>query len=178
MTVRAPWRILGVSEDAGREQVVAAYRRLAMRWHPDRTSERGAQARFQEVQRAYRAMTGENAPEFWRKKMDDMLRRSGVSEGGDTVDGGDGLGGHWRELPAAAMFFVFAGVVSFVLAPPPLGLIALSAAMLLACANYHSGKSARARTAERWFKTGAKGYFIAFCAWMLWRVARALQEGL
>jgi molecular chaperone DnaJ len=49
-----PYRILGVSKDAGRRQIKAAYRVLAKRYHPDRNpSDPDAEERFKEIQWAY-----------------------------------------------------------------------------------------------------------------------------
>ena len=53
---KLPHQVLGISEDATRLQARAAYRRLALRHHPDRNpGDRGAALRFQQVMRAYRS---------------------------------------------------------------------------------------------------------------------------
>lgn len=41
--------VLGVAVDADPETLKAAYRRLALRWHPDKCKEADAKERFQEV---------------------------------------------------------------------------------------------------------------------------------
>ncbi|EHP93129.1 DnaJ C-terminal domain-containing protein [Methylorubrum extorquens] len=49
-----PWAVLGIPCDASRDTAHAAYRRLAMRYHPDRNPEdREAQARFLAVRKAW-----------------------------------------------------------------------------------------------------------------------------
>lgn len=50
---REYYEVLGVPEDATREQVKAVYRRLALRYHPDRNKNPAAQERFKEISRAY-----------------------------------------------------------------------------------------------------------------------------
>ncbi len=59
---RAPrnaYEILGVAPDAGRDEIKAAYRRLAAQYHPDKVQHLGrefqelAAARFREIQQAY-----------------------------------------------------------------------------------------------------------------------------
>lgn len=57
-----PHDVLGISPGAGEEEVRAAYRRLALRWHPDVNREPGADERFRAIRRAYEALSGPNAP--------------------------------------------------------------------------------------------------------------------
>lgn len=44
---------LGVAEDASRDDIKQAYRRLARRWHPDRNLETDTTAEYQEIGEAY-----------------------------------------------------------------------------------------------------------------------------
>jgi hypothetical protein len=55
-------KVLGVSEDASAEQILRAYRKLAMRYHPDRNKSPEAAERFKEVREAYAVLTGKEAP--------------------------------------------------------------------------------------------------------------------
>ncbi|CAM9929828.1 unnamed protein product, partial [Discosporangium mesarthrocarpum] len=53
--------VLGVAVDADPETLKAAYRRLALRWHPDKCQHPDAKERFQEVSVAYtRLVSGES----------------------------------------------------------------------------------------------------------------------
>lgn len=59
-----PYSVLGVSRDAAPAELKRAYRRLAMRWHPDRNSAPEATERFKQIQAAYAqlsAVDDENA---------------------------------------------------------------------------------------------------------------------
>ncbi len=50
--------ILGIGKDAGPEEIKKAYRRLAMRYHPDTSGgDPGAKERFQEINEAYDVLT-------------------------------------------------------------------------------------------------------------------------
>ncbi|XP_038875420.1 chaperone protein DnaJ-like [Benincasa hispida] len=59
------YTILGVGSDSSPEEIRSAYRRLAMRWHPDRWARRRAAptllseatAKFQQIQQAYSVLS-------------------------------------------------------------------------------------------------------------------------
>jgi curved DNA-binding protein len=53
-----PWNTLGVSKDASPEDIKQAYRKLAMKYHPDRG---GDTKKFQEIQTAYADITSGRA---------------------------------------------------------------------------------------------------------------------
>lgn len=75
------YETLGVSRDAGAEQIKKAYRRQAMRYHPDVATEDGAAEKFKQVQEAYDVLSDER-------------KRSIYDRGGDPLGGGrGGMGG-------------------------------------------------------------------------------------
>lgn len=51
------YNILGVSPSATGEEIKKAYRSLAMRYHPDRSSHPGAEIRFNAINRAYELLS-------------------------------------------------------------------------------------------------------------------------
>jgi hypothetical protein len=51
-----PFAILGVQPGASRDEVQAAYRRAAKRWHPDRDASPAAARRMAEVNAAWEAL--------------------------------------------------------------------------------------------------------------------------
>lgn len=58
-----PYAVLGVSRDASRDEIKKAYRREAMKWHPDRSDgSPEAAARFHQAAEAYRILTDRNGP--------------------------------------------------------------------------------------------------------------------
>jgi hypothetical protein len=54
-----PFAVLGVPPGASAEEVAAAYRRLAKRFHPDRSPEHGADRRMAEINAAYDLLRSE-----------------------------------------------------------------------------------------------------------------------
>lgn len=47
------YEILGIERNASEEQIKKAYRQLALKFHPDKNKEPGAEARFKEISHAY-----------------------------------------------------------------------------------------------------------------------------
>ncbi len=47
------YRLLEIPETSSEEEAKKAYRRLAMKWHPDRNKEPGAEAKFKEIKEAF-----------------------------------------------------------------------------------------------------------------------------
>ena len=56
-TKRDYYETLGVSRNAPTEEIKKAFRKLAMRYHPDRNREDGAEARFKEIGEAYEVLS-------------------------------------------------------------------------------------------------------------------------
>ncbi|MDO5500474.1 MAG: molecular chaperone DnaJ [Propionibacteriaceae bacterium] len=69
------YELLGVSRDASAEQIKKAYRRMAMKYHPDVATEDGADAKFKQIQEAYEVLSDER-------------KRSIYDRGGDPLGGG------------------------------------------------------------------------------------------
>lgn len=49
--------ILGVSKSASAQELKAAYRKLALQWHPDRNKSAEAETRFKEINEAYQVLS-------------------------------------------------------------------------------------------------------------------------
>lgn len=55
-------KVLGVADGASAEQIRRAYRKLAMRFHPDRNKSLEAAEKFKQVREAYAVLSGKEKP--------------------------------------------------------------------------------------------------------------------
>ncbi len=80
--------ILGVGRDASADDIKRAYRKLAVKYHPDRNSgDKAAEEKFKEINKAYEALSD---PE--KRKMYDQFGEDGL-KGNPFQGGGTGFGG-------------------------------------------------------------------------------------
>ncbi len=77
-TSRDYYEILGVERGAGAEEIKKAYRKLALKWHPDRNpGNPEAETRFKEAAEAYKILSDPQ-----KRKIYDQYGHQGVREGG------------------------------------------------------------------------------------------------
>ena len=74
------YAILGISRDATPEAIKKAYRKMALRYHPDKNNSPGAEANFKEVAKAYDVLSDES-----KKRIYDHYGEEGP-KGGEGCD--------------------------------------------------------------------------------------------
>jgi len=80
---------LGVNRDASEEDIKKAYRKLAMKHHPDRNSDKGSEDKFKEAKEAYEVLTDAR-----KRKAYDQFGHAGVDpSAGFGAAGARGFGG-------------------------------------------------------------------------------------
>ena len=68
------YSVLGVSETATSEEIKKAYRQAALKWHPDRNKEEGAEQNFKEAAAAYEILSDDG-----KRARYDQIRRYGAT---------------------------------------------------------------------------------------------------
>jgi len=87
MPKRDYYDILGVSKDASQEEIKKAYRKKAMKFHPDRNNENPeAEEKFKEASEAYEVLRDEE-----QRRRYDQFGHQGVNGGGAQGFGGAGV---------------------------------------------------------------------------------------
>ena len=87
------YSILGVSRDATPQQLKSAYRKLAMKWHPDKNhdNQAEAQAKFQEISEAYDVLSDPKKKQIYDQFGEDGLKGGapGAGPGGYSFNSGN-----------------------------------------------------------------------------------------
>uniref|UniRef100_A0A3Q1GJI4 DnaJ heat shock protein family (Hsp40) member B6b n=1 Tax=Acanthochromis polyacanthus TaxID=80966 RepID=A0A3Q1GJI4_9TELE len=90
------YQILGVQKHATQEDIKKAYRKLALKWHPDKNPDNKdeAEKRFKELSEAYEVLSDEN-----KRNIYDRYGKEGLS------GGGGGGGGHYDHFGGSTFTF-------------------------------------------------------------------------
>jgi len=92
MAKRDYYDVLGISKAASADEIKKAYRRLAMRFHPDRNSDDSeAEAKFKEAKEAYEVLSDSDKRSAYDQFGHDAVRGSG-GMGGQGGFGAEGFG--------------------------------------------------------------------------------------
>jgi len=73
-TQRDYYEVLGLGKSASEAEIKSAYRKLALKYHPDRNKEAGATEKFKEISTAYEVLGNSE-----KRKMYDQFGHAGVS---------------------------------------------------------------------------------------------------
>ena len=102
MSKRDYYEVLGVSRDAGDDELKQAFRRLAMKYHPDRNpDESDAEDRFKEAKEAYEILS-----DTQKRGAYDQFGHAGVDA---SVGGGAGFSGGFRDVFDEVFGDIFGG---------------------------------------------------------------------
>lgn len=94
-TKRDYYEVLGVSKTATLEEIKSAYRKLALKYHPDRNKEEDAAAKFMEVQEAYDVLKDEQKRKTYDQFGHAAFDQNGFGNNGQNpfANGFGGFGG-------------------------------------------------------------------------------------
>jgi molecular chaperone DnaJ len=105
MAKRDYYDVLGVNRDASDEDIKKAYRRLAMKWHPDRNPENPkAEEHFKEAKEAYEILS-----DAQKRGAYDRFGHAGVDHGAAAAGAGAGFGGGFGDIFGDIFGEIFGG---------------------------------------------------------------------
>ena len=79
------YRVLGIQRDATDEEIKKAYRKLALKFHPDKNPDSNAEERFKEIGRAYEVLSDKKKRDTYDRYGEDGLRQGGSSSSRTTT---------------------------------------------------------------------------------------------
>lgn len=91
-TQRDYYEVLGVSKTATQAEIKSAYRKLALKFHPDRNKEEGAEDKFKEINQAYQVLSDEK-----KRQQYDQFGHAAFDAASGM--GGNPFGGGFRSGP-------------------------------------------------------------------------------
>ena len=102
------YEVLGVAKSASKEEIKAAYRKLALQFHPDRNKDSGAEAKFKEISEAYAVLSDDQKRQqydaYGHAGFDQMYSRDDIFRNADFSDFEDLFGQFGMGGPFAGAF--------------------------------------------------------------------------
>ncbi|WP_105264647.1 molecular chaperone DnaJ [Pseudoalteromonas sp. T1lg76] len=105
MSKRDYYEVLGVAKDASDRDIKKAYKRLAMKYHPDRTAgDKELESKFKEVKEAYEILN-----DAQKRQTYDQFGHAAFEQGGGGGHGGFGGGGDFGDIFGDVFGDIFGG---------------------------------------------------------------------
>ncbi len=87
------YEILGISQDASEADIKQAYRRMAMKYHPDRNTDSDSTEKFKEITQAYEILS-----DAQKRRAYDQFGQAGVDQMGGAAGGAGGFGDMFNDI--------------------------------------------------------------------------------
>jgi DnaJ-class molecular chaperone len=82
------YQILGIAKNASDDEIKKAYRKLALKYHPDKNKQPSAEEKFKEVAEAYEVLSDKKKKDIYDKYGEDGLKGNVGGGGGHPGQGG------------------------------------------------------------------------------------------
>eukprot|EP00066_Takifugu_rubripes_P013652 XP_011602918.1 PREDICTED: dnaJ homolog subfamily B member 5-like [Takifugu rubripes] len=90
------YKVLGVSPESNEDEIKKAYRKLALKFHPDKNSDADAEDKFKEIAEAYEILTDPT-----KRSIYDQFGEEGLKNGGSGTGQGKVFRNHFHSDPHA-----------------------------------------------------------------------------
>ncbi|XP_059212226.1 dnaJ homolog subfamily B member 1b [Centropristis striata] len=101
--------ILGIQKGASEDDIKKAYRKQALRFHPDKNKSPGAEDKFKEIAEAYDVLSDPKKKDIYDRYGEEGLKGGGIPGGGGGGGGGPGTFSYSFQGDPHAMFTDFFG---------------------------------------------------------------------
>src|SRR5574344_747033 len=81
------YEVLGVSKDAGKDEIKSAFRKMARKYHPDVNKAPDAEEKFKEIGKAYETLMDDDKRSLYDRYGEDGLKNAGFDNGGPFAGG-------------------------------------------------------------------------------------------
>jgi len=85
------YETLGISKGASEQEIKTAYRRQALKWHPDRNKTTEASGKFKDVTKAYEVLSDSKKREMYDQYGESAFNRGGPSDQSNPFEGFGGF---------------------------------------------------------------------------------------
>jgi DnaJ family protein B protein 5 len=90
------YKVLGLAKGASDDEIKKAYRKMALKYHPDKNKEASAEAKFKDIAEAYDVLSDAKKKEIYDKYGEEGLKTDGMPGGGGGGAGGMPGGFHYQ----------------------------------------------------------------------------------
>lgn len=103
------YKILGIAKNASDDEIKKAYKKLALKYHPDKNRTAGAEEKFKEIAEAYEVLSDTKKREVYDRYGEEGLKHGAPSDGG----GGGGASYTYHGDPRATFAQFFGSTTPF-----------------------------------------------------------------
>lgn len=103
------YKILNVAKGASDDDLKKAYRKLALKYHPDKNKAKGAEEKFKEIAESYEVLSDKKKREIYDKYGEEGLQAGGGGGGGPAGPNGFSAGGGFHPGGPGAQTFYYHG---------------------------------------------------------------------
>jgi len=107
------YEVLGVTKSASAAEIKSAYRKLALKWHPDRNKTPDAEEKFKQINQAYQVLSDPKKKELYDQVGHSAYAQGGYGGGGGGYSAQQGPFHYYTNMGGQGVEFDFGGMDPF-----------------------------------------------------------------